>query len=806
MLGEAAEKDPAQPRRRGAETGEQTSFDVEELVERLAKLTHRVAQLEAAEVEAVSSRVQEPNAPPDGDAPSDFEEASGDGDDGDELPEGFREFLFDYLEESADCRREGRGDSSPEFPPHDLARRPSLSASSDGIWSDGRSSEGRPEGSSVLGAAGKAVIRSVAQKAGAILSPRSGASSASVCSEVELDVHFCDDQPVQLGQSIWDAALLTGCRHISRADSMLIVLLVLLNIAAQSIFLGIVYYIFMEEKFTERFHAHMLEWRTHVGHHIQHYDPYTFSSLTERICQPDKHTPELSSYISKQVETMHTFLDKGNVFFNGQNLLSVAILCWTLTIVREVCQAWNISRAARCLPRDGGTRIVQPRKNRSHVCRLAGISKERKRWWDMVVSLRIACALVLWIMGCRFLCFYSITPEAVLLDVVALEVVLSVDEAVFTLAPRAVCEIVERLEPLKAAPRLCRRGSTDLRPFCLTAVVVCTLFGCSSFVIAPLVEQIALVNATVCGGVQDFVFTIDPLKVVHYAPTNPNRVDVTEAESFPSFNAIQELWERLGDAESLREGPPLRALAHSLDELRRSDDISMSEASGALQTLSGATCDDILGTSPSLLRYAREVARWALEHPDFGWVGVPSASGCADLAPTCPFIAMTRALCPVTCGCSDPLGLVLAATSEHGCPAACAESAEFWSKSSELTCGEKAAAELRESSAVWRAWAEQLDSLLLGRYAGGAPLPPVCGASCEEVMLREGCRIIEVWRERMQADPCEGAWTSTEPVKISRPLSKLCPVTCGCSVARTSQREFAGRACPSQCRALNSTA
>lgn len=255
---------------------------------------------------------------------------------GDELPEGFREFLFDYLEESADCRREGRGDSSPEFPPHDLARRPSLSASSDGIWSDGRSSEGRPEGSSVLGAAGKAVIRSVAQKAGAILSPRSGASSASVCSEVELDVHFCDDQPVQLGQSIWDAALLTGCRHISRADSMLIVLLVLLNIAAQSIFLGIVYYIFMEEKFTERFHAHMLEWRTHVGHHIQHYDPYTFSSLTERICQPDKHTPELSSYISKQVETMHTFLDKGNVFFNGQNLLSVAILCWTLTIVREL--------------------------------------------------------------------------------------------------------------------------------------------------------------------------------------------------------------------------------------------------------------------------------------------------------------------------------------------------------------------------------------------------------------------------------------------------------------------------------------
>lgn len=51
MLGEAAEKDPAQPRRRGAETGEQTSFDVEELVERLAKLTHRVAQLEAAEVD-----------------------------------------------------------------------------------------------------------------------------------------------------------------------------------------------------------------------------------------------------------------------------------------------------------------------------------------------------------------------------------------------------------------------------------------------------------------------------------------------------------------------------------------------------------------------------------------------------------------------------------------------------------------------------------------------------------------------------------------------------------------------------------
>lgn len=80
-------------------------------------------------------------------------------------------------------------------------------------------------------------------------------------------------------------------------------------------------------------------------------------------------------------------------------------------VAKEVCQAWNISRAARCLPRDGGTRIVQPRKNRSHVCRLAGISKERKRWWDMVVSLRIACALVLWIMGCRFLCFYSITPE-----------------------------------------------------------------------------------------------------------------------------------------------------------------------------------------------------------------------------------------------------------------------------------------------------------------------------------------------------------------------------------------------------------
>lgn len=751
----------------------ESCLDVQALLANLAELTARVEQLESAraspeyEVEIGQGALRTHCA----------EDTSDDA--AHSLPDDFVDFLVDYVTNGSDCNHVHQITEVPEaLALVDGGHRPSSSIIGGGDWSAERRDDGHHTNGLSLSSAGKAVVRHAASRASAIWSAKSGTSSVSVSAETELDVHFCDDQPVELSRSIWDVALLAWCRHISTVDSALIIFLMLLNIAAQSIFLGIVYYIFMEQKFTDRFQAHLLEWRTHVGHNIQYYDPYTFSSLTERVCQPDKHTPELSSYISEQVETMHTFLDKGNAILNGQSLLLVAILCWTLTIMREVASAWNISRAARCLPRHV-TRIVQPRSNTSHVCRLSSISKKRKMWWDTVIFMRVACALVLWALGCRFLCLYSITPEAVLLDVVALEVVLSVDEAVFTLAPRAACEIVERLEPLKAAPRLCRFGRTDLRPFFLTTIVVATLLFCSSWMVMPLVDRVVLANATICGGAQDFVYTIDPLQVVHYARTNPDGVDVMEAQSFPSFAAVQELWERLDDLESLRDGPPLLALAHSLEDLELSEDISINEASGALQTLADTTCGDLLDRSPSLLRYSSAVMQWAVEHPDFGWVGVPSASGCADLEPTCPFLDMTRALCPTTCGCHDPLGSILAAAPEHGCPAACTDSATFRKALTELPCDEATAVELRKHS-TWRAWAAQLNRLLRGRYAGGASLPPPCGGNCEELMLRDGCRIIEVWRERMGADPCNGAWTSTEPTKISRPLSMLCPLTCGC--------------------------
>eukprot|EP00428_Durinskia_dybowskii_P057427 CAMPEP_0170331860 /NCGR_PEP_ID=MMETSP0116_2-20130129/66917_1 /TAXON_ID=400756 /ORGANISM="Durinskia baltica, Strain CSIRO CS-38" /LENGTH=71 /DNA_ID=CAMNT_0010585137 /DNA_START=188 /DNA_END=400 /DNA_ORIENTATION=+ len=69
------------------------------------------------------------------------------------------------------------------------------------------------------------------------------------------------------------------------------------------------------------------------------------TSLTERVCAPDLYEVEMSGQTSKLVKQMDEYI--GTSIFNGPMLVTVSLLLWALTVVGDITQVWDLSRALR---------------------------------------------------------------------------------------------------------------------------------------------------------------------------------------------------------------------------------------------------------------------------------------------------------------------------------------------------------------------------------------------------------------------------------------------------------------------------
>merc|ERR1712059_195729 len=132
------------------------------------------------------------------------------------------------------------------------------------------------------------------------------------------------------------------------------------------------------------------------------------------------------------------------------------MFAWTLTVSKEFHSLISMARGVRSSSSMGPTKVVA--LDSSGSLQLCNLGPLHTVFAATVILFRIVIAIALLICGLKFLSYTIEIPE-LLLNAVALEFVLNVDELIFeSLAPFRACSFVENLQPVILCQRYQWRG------------------------------------------------------------------------------------------------------------------------------------------------------------------------------------------------------------------------------------------------------------------------------------------------------------------------------------------------------------
>eukprot|EP00405_Crypthecodinium_cohnii_P034837 CAMPEP_0206525828 /NCGR_PEP_ID=MMETSP0325_2-20121206/299_1 /ASSEMBLY_ACC=CAM_ASM_000347 /TAXON_ID=2866 /ORGANISM="Crypthecodinium cohnii, Strain Seligo" /LENGTH=815 /DNA_ID=CAMNT_0054020749 /DNA_START=45 /DNA_END=2489 /DNA_ORIENTATION=- len=607
-------------------------------------------------------------------------------------------------------------------------------------------------------------------------------------------------QPYKLSNSIWTASFFIGHRSIGLAAYLGLVLFFLcMNFVAQVTFVGVTASRLTEHTFSP---AHILgleRWRQNVGHNVQYYDRVSDKSLVAKVCSLDNSLPvEISDNKAALVEAINSYLPTGDIVgvaFSGPALCIVAVLCWSLRVLAELHDIFEMFMSLRSIPWEGRS-CVQPSADGSMV-HFAAICTPRRVWIVFILLVRITICAALWIYGTLFLIHYSIEPADLVLNAVALEIVMNVDEGFFVLAPHTVKALFDKLAPLPRPPRITWKG-LDCASLVLSVSMVAWLALHIHQFIIPQAVRVAAAKSTLCDGDLDFIYAVDPFFFVYSANTGSIRTNET-VEVFRQ--AIMELMypdtvmtRNLSSTLSGSFGTAVQAVGENVANLQLRPSLSAEESLAMLQLMNWEVsgCSDMFNSA--VLITMQEVAK-AFHLNNTPW-------DCEALSSLCTVSSQVVAVCPVTCGCNLPIAPLLLTSADFGCPNECFTDPLLWSTIETLPCVEKTPEELRADE-YWPRWATQLHRQAVtsfGRYP--EQIEFVCNAGngdCALSMLKMGCGFIDRWntalRYMTQYDDLDLCLGTIRPGEVLlKPLGPMCPITCGCLNA--TEEEAKAKRCP----------
>ena len=246
--------------------------------------------------------------------------------------------------------------------------------------------------------------------------------------------------------SCWDAAAFIGNSDLLMVmESLAIIFLLLVNIAMQGGFVAIVWLSLggssLDDETLQGYHW----WRTNIGHSVQFMEPLTLESLASRVCRADA-SLHLSETQSRQVADIRSYLDD-HAPFNGALMCVLALTTWILTVCKDFHLLIDMFIALACVPR-GRTLVglATDKRLKLHsisVCRLLHVC--------CLGVVRGLIAALLLIAGVRYL-ISTLSLEDILLNAVALEFILNVDELLYeALAPLKTRRLITLLQPIPVA-------------------------------------------------------------------------------------------------------------------------------------------------------------------------------------------------------------------------------------------------------------------------------------------------------------------------------------------------------------------
>jgi len=655
-----------------------------------------------------------------------------------------------------------------------------------------------------------------------------------------LQARDLDEEPqeVPLTESMWDACLLVGSPCLGHSGSAWVVGGLVLNVAIQLIFCALVFSNFMETEFSQGDIDGFRAWRLRIAHDNK-YVGGTGLSLANRVCSLDP-TLETATEHAARVDMIRRYrqtLDPESAettdfkkqmsrTFDGPVMCLLALTCWVLTVGKEIASGTRLLQAVLALPaaRGAGMHVVKGPDGTE----IAGAGRVAKVLAVVTYTVRVTVAVVLLIMGCRYLAYTS-SMQDLLLNAVALEVVMNIDELVFgAIAPNRVRQAMAIIAPMKT------NFWPKLKPWELKSVGICvllvgTVLWVRLTVLQEHIDNLKDAHTELCGGLQSFTVVTDRLGMVQFMHGRSFQGDseFTDLTTIPDL-AVNELIHgeaftgmtaSIASATDFLAGPmrncteakciPQYSLfpamySLTLDSVKTPDLQSLT--AGIYTTRGGAGCHDALDfvglglagvqtyfpwLSDFWNLYVGQTRTWLHYLNALGGRSTPGQS-CTDFRHLCGTKAgeAVTALCPITCGCNSLGHGRMNISTSTGCPRICM---------GEVNPERKAAASCLDanhsnaSDPKWQTLVQWTENMIPAH---------------RDPLLQHGCAGADVYTFclpptdfQVDSSPFLRASTPSDPY-FWKLITFLCPRTCNCggtSSGQTMIGEPPDAICPDSC-------
>lgn len=616
--------------------------------------------------------------------------------------------------------------------------------------------------------------------------------------------------------SIYDAMLYVFMALQGDLGSLYVVLLLILNLVVQGVFIWVILNN-IESPFTDvQLEAFRL-WRTNVAHDLRNMDPTTLVSLATRVCHIPAHSGlEFSTEQAQVVVDIHEYLDG----YNGIFLCSLSTFCWFLLISEELRSATGFLSALRYLAvsKEHTEIIFDP--TRGEIAWLS-MTRHRCRALCVVALVRILYACSLGYVGTRFL-VYTRSLEDLILNAVALEFILNIDELIYAaLAPARTKCLIALTKPISFKGR----SALKVGGLGTYAMVTFTCVIIAFSIVVPRAlwpEHVARVDALqeLCPYDEEHGPMLDERREVDAFVFGRNKMGVgIWSNSVPYEDAkalkFQETWIKVLTERKLHPPKDVDRLSELMNGAR------MSSINGPLNSmyqltelpadvvttyLSASTfmrsdpensepgghagCHDVKRSDRKTTQIYKTSAFSELGMAR-GGLGVlsdalgVSVTDCADVVPWCHRLNIegvrARQWCPATCGCNR----LYKGFFTHvfwGCPANCPYHPRYQADRLAAPCEDT-----RKGSPTWASWLENAD--MFQNFTDAEFVRSLAYAVGTD-MKSFGCDVIARYNGTTNlcfADDILGGRL------IGKMLRSWCPVTCECPL------KIGALDCPATC-------
>lgn len=318
--------------------------------------------------------------------------------------------------------------------------------------------------------------------------------------------------------------------------------------------------------------------------------------------------------------------------------------------------------------------------------RLLHVSWPRAGVLHFFGAARLGIAVILGITGVRFL-VATISVSELILNTVALEVVLHVDDVFYSLLmPRALGSIVESAEEIPV--RLWKPWLLPLRHVVIVLFITCSLVLSHVFFLQPMVDLMQETANVLCSGDISFSYFKD---ATGYVFLKENRTSGALQDSYSSY-AYRAVYDATGLASTgdpsaaplaLRVAPELAALIAEFETRNF-------EARNEFWPICLDSDNPFIGQSVQNIENATVEL---LKEINVNITSCASAREFCEDTRMQPFqLWNLRSLCPRSCRCPEAFGSIIPSMPAFGCPTACQE--EYQQSFRRRNCSDATSSEL----------------------------------------------------------------------------------------------------------------